>query len=79
MAKKHKLEEEEKSLGDELKYDETVLEGIEERAERSTSVTEMKSSIAAAKVLWDKIKMKRAELAKITEGKVKLLELKLKH
>ena len=47
---KQKLQEEESALKEQLKYDEVLL-GIEQRAEKSLNMVEIKSSLSAAQDL----------------------------
>ncbi len=75
-SKKKKLEEEEKTLANQIKYDESVLEGIQDKAGKSINLSEVKSAMSTAKVLRESIKRKRSELASVTAKKVKLLERK---
>jgi hypothetical protein len=75
--KRKKYETEEKSLSGQLQFDETRLEGVEQRAEKTKSMQEIRSSMAAAKLLREGIKEKQSKLQSVTAKKVKLLESRL--
>ena len=68
-CKKQKLQDEESALMEQLKYDEVVLQGIEERAEKSSNLVEVRSSMAAGKSLKEKSKRKQESLSQIVTKK----------
>ena len=70
-------EDEEKSLREELQFDEARYRGITDRAEKTRNREEIRSSLSAAKVLREKIDEKRSKLESVTAKKVKLISKEL--
>ena len=75
--KKKRLEEEEKRLTESLQADETMLDGMMERAVNTTSRETSKSNMAAASQLRATIKRKQSELSSISAKIRKLMESKI--
>merc|ERR1719226_339314 len=76
--KRRKLEKDEKSLSDELKCDEVMLDGLSERAQKARSLAESKSANENANLLREKMKKKRDILTSKQLEIRKLLDSKLK-
>lgn len=72
--KKRKLEEEEKTLREELKYDEAVLKEREKAAETTQDAVEMRSAVSHAKQLRQAVAQKREKLDRVLSKKIKLME-----
>lgn len=69
------MEREEKSLSDELKYDNSMLDNMTQRAKsRTATLEEIRSSIFASEQLRESMKKKQEKLDAIRASQLKLVE-----